>query len=234
MYRFPDSLTPILEMLERAPIPSPPLSSPVPLLFSSLLSIPFTDKFPDSITDKLVDILDLALPTHLNDGEDLEHTVSPLMGLLLRIADQSETRSRLRARLIVSEDDHAIVLGRGDSLPHRPIRLSAEITVPTLKQLTTLLLFKLSDEDSNQLIANVGYGYGVGILQSMNKPFSSSDLEARQTGTAASDINPITGQRLDAEAESRSDLAVMTQEEKEREAERFFVLFERSVSLCPA
>jgi hypothetical protein len=49
-----------------------------------------------------------------------------------------------------------------------------------------------------------------------------------------SNVNPITGQRVHAEAaDSRPALAEMTQEEKEREAERLFVLFERSVSLHP-
>jgi hypothetical protein len=38
-------------------------------------------------------------------------------------------------------------------------------------------------------------------------------------------VNPITGQRLDAEDPSSQE--PMTEEEKEREAERLFVLFER-------
>ncbi len=158
----------------------------------------------------------------------MDSTISPLMALLLRIAGEPETKSRLRARLVASDHDRTTALGRGDSLPHRLIRLSAEITAPTLKQLATFLLFKLSDEDPKQLIANVGYGCGVGHLQSLNKPFSPDDSETRQ------DVNPITGQQLDAEADPRSDLAGMTQEEKEREAERLFVLFERPVSLTPS
>ena len=40
------------------------------------------------------------------------------------------------------------------------------------------------------------------------------------------DINPITGQRLDAETNG-PDLSDMTEEEKEIEAEKLFVLFER-------
>jgi hypothetical protein len=50
-----------------------------------------------------------------------------------------------------------------------------------------------------------------------------------QNPQARADINPITGQRL--EAESIPDIAEMTDEEKEREAERLFVLFERMRSL---
>lgn len=40
-------------------------------------------------------------------------------------------------------------------------------------------------------------------------------------------INPITGQYVDAETQEGPSLADMTDEEKEREAERLFVLFER-------
>jgi hypothetical protein len=39
------------------------------------------------------------------------------------------------------------------------------------------------------------------------------------------EVNPITGQRLDKEEQVQVE--EMTQEEKEREAERLFVLFER-------
>ncbi|KPM42265.1 hypothetical protein AK830_g4254 [Neonectria ditissima] len=227
-HRFLDSLPPILEMLEKAAIPSPPLSSPVSLLISSLLAIPFNEELPTSIVDKLVDILDLALPTNLDNGEDTDSTVSPLMALLLRAASQPVTKIHLHSRMIASDHDRTTILGRGDSIPHRLIRLSTEITAPNLKQLTALLLFKLSDENPRQLIDNVGYGYGVGILQSTNTPFSPDDLGTGQMAMGSSNINPITGQMVAAEtAASQPDLAEMTQEEKEREAERLFVLFER-------
>ncbi|KAK7397779.1 hypothetical protein QQX98_012850 [Neonectria punicea] len=227
-YRFLDSLPHILEMLEKASIPSPPLSSPVSLLISSLLAIPFNEELPSSIVDKLVDILVLALPTNPDNGEDADSTVSPLMALLLRTANQPKTKSRLYARMVASDHDRTTALGQGDSLPHRLIKLSAEITVPNLKQLAALLLFKLSDEDPKQLITNVGYGYGVGILQSTNTPFSPDDLGTGQMAMGRPNINPITGQMVAAEtAASQPDLAEMTQEEKEREAERLFVLFER-------
>ena len=42
------------------------------------------------------------------------------------------------------------------------------------------------------------------------------------------DVNPITGQKLDMESNLEIE---MTDEEKEREAERLFVLFERMQKL---
>jgi hypothetical protein len=42
------------------------------------------------------------------------------------------------------------------------------------------------------------------------------------------DVNPVTGQKVTEEHErAQRELSLMTEEEKEREAERLFVLFER-------
>jgi hypothetical protein len=47
------------------------------------------------------------------------------------------------------------------------------------------------------------------------------------TSASSRPINPITGQTLDSEPPAGDPFAGMSQEEKEREAERLFVLFER-------
>ena len=51
------------------------------------------------------------------------------------------------------------------------------------------------------------------------------DLGEKMTKVNGQEINPITGQRRDMEPEDA--LPEMTDEEKEREAEKLFVLFER-------
>jgi hypothetical protein len=64
-------------------------------------------------------------------------------------------------------------------------------------------------------------------LMSNNIPMPENIMQAHATAQAERGIlvNPITGQRLDREEVVESE--PMTQEEKEREAERLFVLFER-------
>ena len=88
---------------------------------------------------------------------------------------------------------------------------------------------------------NVGYGFASGFLFQHNVPIPENALEAWSTNesegsntTASQDssklagkVNPITGQLLDKE--EKVEEVEMTQEEKEREAERLFVLFERYV-----
>ncbi|KAH7157750.1 guanine nucleotide exchange factor [Dactylonectria estremocensis] len=225
--QFLDVLPHILELLERAPS-SAPLSPLTALLISSLRSIPFTDELPNSILDKLIDILENSLPMDTNKREeDIETTISPLMGLLLQVAGGTETKLRLCVRLIASDHERMVPLGRGDSLPHRLIRLSADFHLPTLHQLVTFLLFKLSEEDPQKLLANVGYGYGTGMLELLGIPFAHDD-DVNMSDMSIPNVNPITGQRLDVEAvNSQENEREMTQEEKEREAEKLFVLFER-------
>jgi hypothetical protein len=71
------------------------------------------------------------------------------------------------------------------------------------------------------LVDAIGYGYASGFLFSHNIPIPP---DLRNEG-GRTDINPVTGQRLDEVAQR--ELSEMTDEEKEREAERLFVLFER-------
>lgn len=81
------------------------------------------------------------------------------------------------------------------------------------------------DSSPTALVDAIGYGYASGYLFSHNIPVPPN----LQNGGEREDINPITGQRLDAEP--IPELSEMTDEEKEREAERLFVLFERMRNL---
>jgi hypothetical protein len=91
------------------------------------------------------------------------------------------------------------------------------------------MLFELSDKDASTFVQNVGYGFASGFLASNNISMPESAMEGHATAQAEQGIpvNPITGQRLDKEDSVQSE--PMTQAEKEREAERLFVLFERCV-----
>jgi hypothetical protein len=157
----------------------------------------------------------------------------PLMATLSRVAqsvDQgSEVYLRLQSRLLPTEEDRKEVLGRGTSLPHRVVKLGANSLAPELRDCTLSMLFQLSDKDPTRLVRNVGFGNAAGYLTSKGINISQEDLQSRSANAAAeAAINPITGQRLNAEPEV--DMPPMTREEREREAERLFVLFERFVS----
>lgn len=57
-------------------------------------------------------------------------------------------------------------------------------------------------------------------------PPEALDQNTKLHGTP---INPVTGQTLEAEERDQKPLSEMSDDEKMREAERLFVLFERSV-----
>ena len=222
-------------MLAKVPIPSPPFETPVSLLVNCLASIPFynksylTDarKFPDFDIAKLVNILDRGLRAYKK--VEMDRAMAPCMGLLLYIAESAppNVRAQMCTLLLPSYEDRTMPLGLGDSLPHRLVKLGTEPMTPKLKELTPALIFELSDKDSRKFMRNVGYGNGIGPLYAMGIPFSQEDMEQDENKDAIeyANINPVTGQRRDAEKETT--LPKMTDEEKEREAERLFVLFER-------
>lgn len=60
-----------------------------------------------------------------------------------------------------------------------------------------------------------------------NETTRGNNENSTKAGMENFEVNPITGQRLDMEP--KLHVPEMTHEEKEREAERLFVLFERSV-----
>jgi Guanine nucleotide exchange factor synembryn len=96
------------------------------------------------------------------------------------------------------------------------------------------------DSSPTALVEAIGYGFASGHLFSHGIPVPENIQNAMgntagMPGETASrgstttegreDVNPITGQKW--EDERIPDLSSMTDEEKEREAERLFVLFER-------
>lgn len=236
-YRFIPSVQPILDILEKVTIPSQPVQLPVSLLVSCLASIPFYDRsrkgtsFPVSSVDKLVDIVDLSLKAYAGKVSEM-NLITPIVALLhltQAVDTDSPAQSRLQERLLASEEDRKQVLGKGTTLPHRILKFASNSSSPELREPTLTILFELSGKDPRKFVQNVGFGNAAGFLATKGINVSQEDMgvDAEAGGANAAPVNPITGQRIDMESES--DLPEMTMEEKEREAERLFVLFERSV-----
>jgi hypothetical protein len=101
---------------------------------------------------------------------------------------------------------------------------------PVLKRVMAHLFLELSDGDPKRLVHNVGFGCAVGLLHCLGIPAPSVESDSGQSTGVPSEINPVTGQRRDME--TQPSLVEMTDTEKEREAERLFVLFQRFVTRC--
>lgn len=230
-------LAPITTILLNTEWPKPVLQTPLASVINALLGMDLkaaielnestassTTNYP-GVVEQLIVILDRASVEHTE--RDLEQGAVPLCTLLRKIYElaDSGTRSHMQGLMLPSDTDRVKPLGQGDSFSARLLRLSTSTQLPTLRDHISNLLYELSEQDPERFIYNVGYGYASGFLMSHNIA-----VPASATGHGSVDgtsTDPITGQKLSAESRGSEDLPDMTDEEKEREAERLFVLFER-------
>ncbi|KAF7547201.1 hypothetical protein G7Z17_g7897 [Cylindrodendrum hubeiense] len=194
-YRFLESLTPILDMLNNAHILSPPLQPPASSLVACLASIPIqaSQSFPEAAVDKLADIL-LSSIIAYSAGGGIE--LMSLFITLLRLA-QSESaaaQSRLRARLLPSDQDRATPLGQGDSLPHKLIHLATTSTAAQVRGISMVLFFELSNKDEPELVQNVGSSNAAEFLASRGTQVPQEDLSGEKKAGDNSETNPTASQ----------------------------------------
>lgn len=189
--------------------------------------------------DRFISILDNALRTYTE--EQLETLVTPLVTLLRKVFEfaPSHVKPHMQTALLPSNSERSQPLGQSNTLASRLLRLSNSPVAPSLRESVSSLLFELSDKDATSFVRNVGYGFASGFLMTHDLPVPATATEGWSTGQNGGDlgekltsvdgkeINPVTGQIREMEPEASEE--DMTEEEKEREAERLFVLFERLV-----
>ncbi|EMC99499.1 hypothetical protein BAUCODRAFT_153682 [Baudoinia panamericana UAMH 10762] len=247
---FTPSVPSLIKLILHHPLPEPPLQPPISQLLNALLNLDFNPAttgataeyesqnplFPlanaETVVDRLVDILDRTI--RVQPEKELEISAAPLCTLIRRVHEFAEpaVRTFMRTRLLPQQHEREKPLGQGDTLPARLLRLSTSPNLPTLRDNVSNLLFELSDKDPSKFVNNIGYGYASGFLVShgLGVPPATTMTAGEGGQTAAKAVNPfnsITGQELSAEERDRPQVSEMTDEEKEREAERLFVLFER-------
>lgn len=220
------------------PATSTPLEPPIGLLINALMNLQLDSKEarpsfypenePTSISNKLIRLLDAAMKAY-EDGE-LEQAVSPLVCVIRSVYEHApeKIRQHIAGKLLPTEDDRRNILGRGDTLSASLLQSMTNPLAPQLGDSISHLLFDMSDKDASKFVNNVGYGFASGFLFKNDIPVpvtEAEEAEISSTGDSKKEFNPITGQYLDEE--KHPELPEMTDEEKEREAERLFVLFER-------
>lgn len=250
---FSEAVPHILDMISLIEIPKPPLQPPLTYLINSLINLslesnesagPSPSPFfpvadPNHHMTRFIQILDLSIRHYRED--ELEKFALPLVTLLRKIYAGAPTsvQIHMQASLLPSIDERSQPLGQSDTLASRLLRLSTSPGAPNLRESVSSMLFELSDQDPTTFVRNVGYGFASGFLISHNIAVpggthragtggSGDDEEdpgERLTRVDGLEINPVTGQRIDKEPAVPGP--EMTDEEKEIEAEKLFVLFER-------
>lgn len=235
---FSPSIPSIFKAISRIPIPSNPLDGLIGYLLNCLSTLdlegkeskhsesnPIFPKFNQNCNvDKLINILDQAVSSH--SPEELELKAVPLLHALIVIHELAPDgpRKYMKWLLLPEDSDRSQPIGHSDTLSSRLLRLSTTV-FPNLKTAISELMFVLSGKDAENLTKNIGFGFAAGLLASRGMEIPQSAGEA--FATLDPEVNPVTGQRFNAEPEDTGP--PMTKAEKEREAERLFVLFERCV-----
>lgn len=237
--QFSAAVPHIIALLWKQDIPATnPLDSPFGPLVNALINLDLSTAtsqealFPSSDANKvvarLIAILDSAMATY--SDHDLEVTVTPLISTMLKVHEQapSPVRQYIGSRLLPTAEDRQSVLGKGKTLSARLLKNSTNPMAPALRDAVSHLLFEISDKDASKFVENVGYGFASGFLFKNNVPIpasASTTFNAGDSTGAQKLVNPITGQFLDKE--KVAEMPPMTEDEKLREAEKLFVLFER-------
>ncbi|KAF4991819.1 hypothetical protein FGRMN_7589 [Fusarium graminum] len=216
--------------------PTNPLSPPVGFIVNGFLNLELGGQesqeslHPEGDTDKvvfrLIEILDPAIRT--TPDSQLDASVTPLIGLIKTIYEHAPESSKnlIRERLLPTEEDRKDVLGKGDNLSAKLLKNYNNPLAPNTRNMIQHLFFDLSDKDASKFVENVGYGLASGFLFQNNIPVPASATgDSEETKSSRKPTNPITGQFI--EDEKSVEMPEMTEDEKEREAERLFVLFER-------
>lgn len=238
----------LLLSIDIPPKGTPPLEAPLGPLVNAPMNLKLDDEktrsclcpenAPSSLAEKLIKLLDLSLKSY--QEQELDVTVTPLVCLISSIYEYAPADSpvcdTIHKSLLPSEEERIKVLGKGDTLPARLLVNMTNPIAPEFAKAVSHLLFNVSDKDAHKFVENIGYGYASGFLFQNNIPIpeglggDDEKGEGSKAGPSSKRaVNPITGQFLDAE--TFPDMPEMTMEEKEREAERLFVLFERARKL---
>jgi hypothetical protein len=238
---FSHSIPGLITIMAKTKIRTPPLEPPLSAVVNALINLDLAEKtghkfgrdalFPvldaKANVEHLINILDATISHY--KSTDLEQLAAPVITLIRKIyaIAPEPVKKHMEHLLLPAEAERDKPLGKSDTLASRLLKLSTTATTPALRTSISALMFEVCDSNAELFVQNVGYGFAAGFLTSQNLPIPQSATEAFSTPGASSGrpINPITGQRLDKEAVDEGP--EMTEEEKEREAERLFVLFER-------
>lgn len=238
---FTPAIQHIIPMLCKRDVPAnDPVGPPLGQMVHTLVNLDLRSKeasswlYPshdaNSPAEKLIQILEAVAAKPYSDSE-LETTATPLVMVIDKLHESApdDVRALIRSKLLPTEEDRRQVLGRGGSLSSWLLRNSVNPMTPKLRVSISHLQFNMSDQDASKFVDNVGYGYASGFLfqKGIAVPPPSEATSTGARGEHVRPINPITGQFLDLEP--AEELPPMTEEEKEREAERLFVAFEKFV-----
>uniref|UniRef100_A0A3Q2NSF0 Synembryn n=1 Tax=Fundulus heteroclitus TaxID=8078 RepID=A0A3Q2NSF0_FUNHE len=170
-------------------------------------------------------------------GDRVKEKLTPILNLLTESCRvHRETRLYIRKHILPPLKDVSHRPEEGDTIKSRLVRLMTHLDTD-LKHCAADLLFVLCKEN-RRFVKYTGYGNAAGLLATRGllggQGSRSSTSEAQYSSDSDSDteeyrqvkdrVNPVTGR---VEVEQPNPMEGMTEEEKEEEARRLIMLFNK-------
>jgi len=225
----------LIDIVSTITLPPSPLDPPVAQLLNDLAIIEWPTSMDEGrenvmlgLARRFVELLDRS--TSSLRPAQLETMLIALITATRKLNELAyvEVKQLLRLSLLPLDEERDKPLGHSQSLASRLLRLQTSGGLIILPEAISGLLFDLSERDARVFVHNIGYGHASGYLMTHKIPIPQDLKTTANRSNSRNDefeINPVTGQRLDAE--TPVVMPEMTDAEKEKEAERLFVLFER-------
>ncbi|KAJ1997157.1 hypothetical protein GGI04_005506, partial [Coemansia thaxteri] len=186
--------------------------------------------FVDRIFYLLATLVTIAADEEANVYSKYEMEIAPLALVLVRlITEHADVRQRIFPQVFPpdSAQDHTVLPEDRPGLSAKLVRLMRIPQGGILPGAVGDLLFALLGQNVSKFVLAVGYGNAAGYMLARGIEMPEEIL--RQVSDASGSellVDPVTGRQV-SQKDLDQQLSDMTDEEKEREAERLFVLFER-------
>ncbi|KAI8724612.1 hypothetical protein NCS52_00030800 [Fusarium sp. LHS14.1] len=208
-------------ILLKHPDPEPkPLDGPFKALISAFTNLDFeTEKNKASLypkgdafkfTDRLINILESVVRAYAET--ELDEFASPTAKVIRKvyISAPDLVKKHMRGLIMPTAEDRVDELGTRDTLPGKLLKHLTSRKCPVFRVDISDLFLEMSDRDANKYVENVGYGFAGGLFLQESMPIPASATEAFSGGAGGS-----------------QEPRVLTQEEKDRQTEQLFELFDR-------
>ncbi|KAM9817362.1 chaperone Ric-8A [Neosynchiropus ocellatus] len=174
----------------------------------------------------------------LEAGDKVKEKLTPILNLLAESCRaHKETRHYIRNHILPPLRDVSQRPEEGSTVKSRLIRLMTHLDTD-VKHCAADLIFVLCKENVRRFVKYTGYGNAAGLLATRGllggQRSRSSNTDSQYSSDSDSDteeylqmkdrINPVTGR---VEAEQPDPMEGMTEEEKEEEAKRLIMLFNK-------
>ncbi|XP_072230100.1 chaperone Ric-8A [Leuresthes tenuis] len=185
-----------------------------------------------------VHMLMMFMERRLDVGDKMKAKLTPILNLLTESCRaHRETRIYIRKHILPPLRDVSHRPEEGSTVKNRLIRLMTHLDTD-LKHCAADLIFVLCKENVGRFVKYTGYGNAAGLLAtrgllggqgprnatSSAQYSSDSDSDTEEYRQVKDRINPVTGRM---EAEQPDPMEGMTEEEKEEEAKRLIMLFNK-------